>query len=154
MTYFLERIASHLLDEYGGRLENQCLVFPNRRAGLYFMKYLASMCGKPVWAPAVKTINELFSLSSPLQIAENETLIFELYKVYKELNPEAESFDEFYFWGDMIINDFDDVDKYLADASKLFYNLADLKRIDKIFGELTEDQVKIIRQFWINFNAG
>lgn len=154
MKYFLERIASHLLDEYGDRLERQCLVFPNRRAGLYFMKYLSSKAGKSVWAPAVKTINELFSLSSPLQIAENETLIFELYKVYKDLNHGAESFDEFYFWGDMIINDFDDVDKYLADASRLFSNLADLKRIDKTFGDLTEEQVKIIRQFWVNFNAG
>jgi hypothetical protein len=154
MKYFLERIAAHLLDEYGDRLERQCLVFPNRRAGLYFMKYLATKAGKPVWAPTVKTINELFRLSSGLHVAETEILIFELYKVYRLLNPGAESFDDFYFWGEMIINDFDDVDKYLADASKIFSNLSDLKKIDNSFGELTEEQVSVIRQFWVHFNAG
>jgi CRISPR/Cas system-associated exonuclease Cas4 (RecB family) len=152
MTYFLERIATLLYDEYPGQLDRQCLVFPNRRAGLYFLKYLSLKAGKPVWAPSVKTINDLFQSYSPLQLAEDEQLIFELYKVYKKLNPEAESFDDFYFWGDMLLNDFDDVDKYLVDASKLFTNLADIKKIDSAFGDLSPEQVKIIKQFWVNFN--
>jgi hypothetical protein len=116
MTYFLERIASHLLNEYSNRLNKQCLVFPNRRAGLYFLKYLSVKAGKTIWSPPVKTINELFTSYSNLNLAESETLIFELYRVYKKLNPKAESFDEFYFWGELLINDFDDVDKYLVDA--------------------------------------
>jgi CRISPR/Cas system-associated exonuclease Cas4 (RecB family) len=154
MTYFLERIATHLLAGYGDRLEKQCLVFPNRRAGLYFMKYLAVKAGKPVWAPSVKTINELFTSFSVLQEAGPETLIFELYRSYCRLNPKAGSFDDFYFWGEMLLNDFDNVDKYMVNAESLFTNLADLKKIDSAFGELQEDQVNIIRQFWVNFNTG
>jgi hypothetical protein len=154
MKYFLERIASHLLDTCGEQLDKQCLVFPNRRAGLYFLKYLSGKAGKPVWAPAVRTINELFVSSSRLGVAETETLIFELYRVYRELNPKAESFDEFYFWGDMIINDFDDADKYMVDAGKLFTNLSDLRKIDTAFGTLTDEQIEVIKQFWVNFNAG
>jgi CRISPR/Cas system-associated exonuclease Cas4 (RecB family) len=152
MTYFLERIATLLYDEYPDRLDKQCLVFPNRRAGLYFLKYLSLRAGKPVWAPTVKTINELFQSYCPLQLAEDELLIFELYKVYKNLYPEAESFDDFYFWGDMLLNDFDDVDKYLVNASKLFTNLSDIKKIDSAFGGLSPEQVKIIKQFWVNFS--
>jgi hypothetical protein len=152
MTYFLERIASHLLNEYSNRLNKQCLVFPNRRAGLYFLKYLSVKAGKTIWSPPVKTINELFTSYSNLNLAESETLIFELYRVYKKLNPKAESFDEFYFWGELLINDFDDVDKYLVDASELFANLSDIKKIDSEFGTLTPEQVNTIRQFWVNFD--
>ncbi len=152
MTYFLERIAAHIYDRYGDSLEKQCLVFPNRRASLYFLKYLSAKTSKPVWAPAVKTINELFSSFSTLQIAENEQLIFELYLIYRKLNPKAESFDDFYFWGEMLLNDFDDVDKYLADAQGLFTTVGDIKKIDSEFGNLTPDQVKAVRQFWINFD--
>lgn len=152
--YFLERIAAHILEEHGGSLERQCIVFPNRRAGLYFLKYLASLSGKPVWAPSVRTINELFRSLSLLKVAENETLVFELYRVYRNLNPRAESFDDFYFWGEMLLNDFDDVDKYIVDAGKLFKNLSDLQHIEDSFGGLTDEQVNIIRQFWKNFRAG
>ncbi|MGB4291269.1 MAG: PD-(D/E)XK nuclease family protein [Bacteroidales bacterium] len=158
MEYFLEHLAKHIYESYSKRFEKQCIVFPNRRAGLYFMKYLSGIIKKPVWSPSIKTINELFSCISSLEVAENEILIFELYKTYKEiskrLKKKPEPFDEFYFWGEMLLNDFDDVDKYFVDAGKLFSNLSDLKRIDTELGGLTEEQIEIIRQFWINFNSG
>ena len=153
MTYFLEHIAESLYKEFGNSLNRHCLVFPNRRAGLYFLKYLAARIEKPVWAPSILTINELFRSYSSLQTAGNEILLFELYKVYSKLKKPADSFDEFYYWGDMLLNDFDDVDKYLVDASLLFRNVLDIKNIDQQFGGLTEGQVEIIRRFWTNFNA-
>jgi hypothetical protein len=152
MTYFLEHIAESLYKEFGNTLNRHCLVFPNRRAGLYFLKYLAARIEKPVWAPSILTINELFRSYSSLQMAGNEILLFELYKVYRNLKKPHESFDEFYYWGDMLLNDFDDVDKYLVNASLLFRNVLDIKNIDKQFGGLTETQIEIIRKFWTNFN--
>ena len=152
MTYFLENIAQSLHNEFGNTLNRHCLVFPNRRAGLYFLKYLAARIEKPIWTPSILTINELFRSYSSLQAAGNEILLFELYKVYSKLKKAPESFDEFYYWGDMLLNDFDDVDKYLVDASLLFRNVLDIKNIDQQFGSLTEEQVKIIKRFWINFN--
>jgi hypothetical protein len=152
MEYFLENIAQSLHKEFGNTLNRHCLVFPNRRAGLYFHKYLAARIENPVWAPSIFTINELFRSYSSLQTAGNEILLFELYKVYRELKKSPESFDEFYFWGDMLLNDFDDVDKYLVNASLLFRNVQDIKNIDQQFGGLTEGQIEIIKRFWINFN--
>jgi hypothetical protein len=152
MLYFLEHIAQALHREFGNTLNRHCLVFPNRRAGLYFLKYLAARIEKPVWAPSILTINELFRAYSPLQIAGNEILLFELYKVYRNLKKPAESFDEFYYWGDMLLNDFDDVDKYMVDASLLYRNVLDIKNIDIQFGGLTDAQIEIIRRFWTNFN--
>ena len=152
MEYFLERISKTLLDEFGNNLNRHCLVFPSRRAGLYFIKYLAGRIKKPVWVPSIMTINELFSSCSDLQKAENELLLFELYKVYRRVSKTGENFDEFYFWGDVLINDFDDVDKYLADASLLFRNVKDIRNIEQQFGGLTEEQIEIVRRFWTNFN--
>ncbi len=151
MTYFLEHLAHHLYSCYKDSLDKQCLVFPSKRAGLYFLKYFSAGAGIPVWAPAVKTVNELFESFSSLEKAEPDTLIFELYRVYKDINPEAESFDDFYFWGEMLINDFDDIDKYLVNPDRIFANLADIRRIDCEFGDLTVEQKEIIRQFWTNF---
>ena len=153
MEYFLENIARSLYSEYGNTLNRHCLVFPNRRAGLYFMKYLASGIQKPVWAPAIFTVNELFRSYSSYQAASGEVLLFELYKVYLKLKNSPESFDDFFFWGDMLLDDFDDVDKYLVDAQVLFSNVLDIKNIDQQFGGLTETQIEIIRRFWVNFEA-
>ena len=152
MKYFLQQIAKSLYSEYGNSLNNHCIVFPNRRAGLFFKKYLAAEISKPVWSPAVMTINDLFHSYSDLQPAENEILLFELYKSYIRIKKSSESFDDFYFWGDMLLNDFDDIDKYLADPSKIFRNVQDLKKIDDEFGGLSEEQVEIIRRFWTNIN--
>jgi hypothetical protein len=152
MKYFLEKIAELLYTEFGNTLNRHCLVFPNRRAGLYFMKYLAGYLKKPVWTPSIITVNELFTLNCDLQKAGNEILLFELYKVYIKLKSTPESFDDFYFWGDMLLNDFDDIDKYLVDASLLFRNVQDIKNIDKHFGGLTDEQVEVVKRFWINFN--
>src|SRR5450759_3900756 len=152
MTYFLENIAQSLHAEFGNSLNRHCLVFPNRRAGLYFLKYLAALIKKPVWSPSILTINELFRSSSSLQTAGNEILLFELYKVYRNLKKQNESFGDFYYWGDMLLNEFDDVDKYLVNASLLFHNVLDIKNIDQQFGGLTDGQIEIIRRFWTNFN--
>ncbi len=116
------------------------------------MKYLASGITKPVWAPATYTINDLFLSGSSLQVASPEMLLFELYRVYRKLKKSAESFDDFYFWGDMLLDDFDDIDKYLIRAQLLFRNIHDIKQIDQQFRGLTEDQVEVIRKFWVNFD--
>jgi hypothetical protein len=152
MEFFLENIARSLYSEFGNQLNEHCIVFPNRRAGLYFLKYLSTRIDKPVWAPSVMTINELFRSYSPAHIAGNEILLFELYKVYRDIKKSNETFDDFYYWGDMLLNDFDDVDKYLVSASNLFSNISDTKKIDQQFGGLTDAQIEIIKRFWLNFN--
>jgi len=80
MIYFLERIAKLLYAENGNNLRNHCLVFPNRRAGLYFKKYLAGEITGPVWTPSITTINDLFRSLSDLQMSENELLLLNFIK--------------------------------------------------------------------------
>ncbi len=154
MEHFLQNIARSLYSEHGNNLKSHCLVFPGRRSGLFFLKYLSAFLEKPVWMPSVITINDLFRSLSKLRQAENETLLLELYRVFTNLSQSGESFDDFYFWGDMVLNDFDDADKYLADAEKLFQNVTDLKKIDQQFGGLSSEQLEVVQRFWTNLDPG
>lgn len=114
---------------------------------------MSELIDKPIFMPSVHTISSLLSLQSSMKQAEPVQLVFELYNIYLQASKRKESFDEFYYWGEMLINDFDDIDKYLVDPELLFANLADLKEIDEKFGAMSEDITSIIRQFWINFEV-
>ena len=152
MTGFLEQVAIYLHRVYSGELHRFCIVFPNIRAGLFFRKNLAELLEKPVWAPAYSSLNSLMEEITGLTQADNLTLIFHLFQAFRQHRPTNETFDDFYSWGEMLLNDFDDVDKHLVDARDLFRNVSDLKEIDRLFDYLTEDQKKAIRIFWQNFN--
>jgi len=149
---FLEKVAKKLYDNHHGEMERQIVVLPSRRAGLYLSRYLGRLSSRPQWAPQMVTVTELFHSFTDLKPAGTETLIFELYKVYIKLVTEPMPFDDFWSWGEVIISDFNDIDLYLADAEKLYSNISDLKEIDDKFGGLSDEQIEIIRKFWISFN--
>lgn len=151
MEPFLKLVAEDLYDKLGGDLSRTAVVFPNKRAGLFFNEYLASKSDKPVWAPAYITISELFRSLSDREIGDSIQLVCELYKVFVESTHSKETLDEFYFWGELLISDFDDVDKNLVDAGKLFGNLQALKDLEGI-DFLTPEQEEAIQQFFQNFS--
>ena len=148
---FLSQIASSFYAEYGAGVGNMAFIFPNRRSGLFFRKYLAEEAGKPMFAPAVYTINDLFISLSGKQTADRIGMLFTLYNIYVRLASWEESFDEFVFWGEMLLNDFDDIDKYIANARMIFTNVTDLKEIDSGYGDLSDNQIAAIRTFWASF---
>jgi len=151
MDNFLLHIARHIYVKHSADLGDCCIIFPNRRAGLFFSHYLSEITDKPIWSPAFLTINELMQEFSDLMIADNLILIFELYKVFRDKKKTSENFDEFYYWGEMLLNDFDDIDKYLVDSDDLFQNLAALKDIHDQFGYLSENQLEAINNYWSSF---
>jgi Fe-S-cluster formation regulator IscX/YfhJ/CRISPR/Cas system-associated exonuclease Cas4 (RecB family) len=151
MDNLLFHIARYIYETHPDDLGDCCIVFPNRRAGLFFSQYLSEITDKPIWSPAFLTINELMQEFSDLQIADNLILVFELYKVFRDKKKTSESFDEFYYWGEMLLNDFDDIDKHLVNSNDLFQNLAALKNIQDQLGYLTENQLEAINNFWNSF---
>ncbi len=149
MRPFLKQVADHYYN--AGEIESRCFIFPNRRSMAFFRKYLseavASASGRPVIMPVMMTVNDFFSRASTLTVADRITLLVVLYDCYRKLSPQAETLDEFIFWGDVILGDFSDVDKYLADPRQLFANIADYKSIQDSFEYLTETQRKAIESF-------
>ncbi len=146
MTPFLYRIAQAFYRRYGSEISQLAFVFPNRRSGIFFQKYLAEVAGKPLFSPRVTTINDLMVELSPYSPIDRISLLVMLYKRYIELRESDETFDNFVFWGDMLLGDFDDVDKYMVDARQLYTNIHDLKEIDEFY--LTDEQIAIIKRFW------
>ena len=153
MKPFLKEIAEELFQLYGQRMDELCLVFPNRRAGLFFNKYLGGCLTQPVWSPSIHTIQDLMASISDLAYADDLELISELFKVYSQVRDREESFDDFYSWGEVMLADFDDLDKYLVKADDLFRNLADLKEMEDGFQYLTTEQMELIQRFWGHFTT-
>lgn len=148
MPGFLQEVAADLYDRYGDDISSLSVLFPSRRARLFFIDALSGIAERPLWQPRWTTIDELMSEISGLRIGDRVRLVTELYKVYSEFHPE--SFDKFYFWGEMLLTDFDTIDKYLIDADMLFRNLADIKELEADVSYLSPVQLKIIA-FWANF---
>ena len=146
MKPFLYRIAETFYRQYGDEIVRFAFVFPNRRGGLFFQRYLAEVAGKPLFSPSIFTVNTLMTELSQLSVVDKTELLFTLYEEYLQLRNTDESFDRFLFWGEMLASDFDDVDKYMVDASQLFTNIEDLKELDMPY--LTSEQLEVIRQFW------
>ncbi len=152
MIPFLKNIARTFFRIYGNEVSEFTFVFPNRRSGVFFQKYLAEVANRPLFSPQILTIADLFASFSRYKTADRIQMLFILYGEYIRISGAPESFDEFQFWGEMILNDFDDVDKYLVDAEQLFRNIYDLKEIDAGFSYLSPEQIAAIRRFWANFS--
>lgn len=151
MTPFLQQIASVFYREYGADISRLAFVFPNQRAGLFFKKYLSEIADGPIFSPSILTINDLFLQLSGKQVADRISMLFQLYKLYVQISGSNEAFDEFLYWGEMLLNDFDDIDKYMADARMLFTNVTDLREIENDFSFLNPKQISAIRTFWAAF---
>lgn len=155
MVPFLKQVADFYFRN--GTVQDRCFVFPNRRSMLFFRKYLCESvaeAGKPMAAPQMYTINDFFYKVSDRRPVDRVHLLLELYDCYKALNPKAEPLDDFIFWGDVIISDFNDVDKYLVDAKGLFTNVSELKDIRDKYEYLSEGQKEAIERFLSHFKTG
>lgn len=148
MESFLKQVTSSLLEKHGENVSQLTIVFPNRRAGIFFINYLNSLVAKPMISPEIITISQLFGSVSSYHVPDKLSLVFRLYKVYRDLTGSAELFDDFYYWGGMLIGDFDQVDKYLVNARDLFTNITELKEIDSRFSILQPENKDLFEDFW------
>ncbi len=152
MRFFLEQLADYHLQKYLTDISEFCFVFPSRRAGVFFRQYLNDKTPKPIFSPAILTINDLFGKLEQRPVSDNISLIFKLYDSYREIMDKDISLDDFIPWGEMCLADFDDIDKYLANPEQIFRNLADQKALDDNFSHLDDDQIEAIRTFWSSFD--
>ena len=154
MTPFLKQTANHYFQT--GNLEHACFIFPNRRARSFFSKYLGEEVARQrivITAPVMTTMNDFFYHIQDASPTDKVNLLLELYNQYKALNPKAESLDDFMFWGDVILSDFDDVDKYLVNPEHLFANVAEFKGMQDSFSYLTDNQREAINRFLAHFRG-
>ena len=151
MKTFLKYVARDILEKYGNNLSDIAIVFPNKRAALFLNESLVRLTDHPIWSPSYITISDLFRKHSTLKVGDPIKLVCDLHKTFVACTGIDETLDHFYGWGQLLITDFDDIDKNMAEAEKLFANLSDIHELDDI-SYLTEEQKMLIRKFFSNFN--
>ena len=150
MEPFLKTVAQDLYGKYGaqsGGLADITVVFPNRRARLFFDDWLSNCSAQPVWSPQYTTIEDLFRSQSDLRPADRIEMVTLLHKIYQEVLHTDESLDSFWSWGELMLADFDDVDRNLAPADQLFSLLREQRELSDI-SFLTDEQRKALEQFF------
>ena len=151
MKSFLEYVAEDIISKYGTELADTVVVFPNKRASLFLNDYLVRAAGKPLWSPAYITISDLFRSHSKLVVGDDIKLVCDLHKSFSECTGIEEPLDHFYGWGQLLLSDFDDLDKNMAEADKVFANLRDIHELNGV-SYLSAEQVEAIKKFFSNFS--
>ena len=148
---FLEYVAEDIIGKYGTDLSRIAVVFPNKRAALFLNEHLARLAGQPVWSPAYITISDLFRQHTDLKPADPIKLICDIHKSFTKCTGIDETLDHFYGWGQLLLADFDDIDKNMADADSIFCNLKDIHELDDI-SYLDDEQKEMLKRFFANFS--
>jgi len=148
---FISELADRILRENDGKLDQVTVVFPNRRAGLFFRQSLSAFITKPIWMPEVASMQDFVGRFSTARSIETLEAIFVLFEVYKTHQKNEETFDQFFFWGEMILRDFEEIDQYLVNPEQLFTSIKSQKELDEEFYFLDEEDKRIIQSFWSSF---
>lgn len=151
MISFLNIVAQDLYRTLDGNFQGVTIIFPNKRASLFFNRHLAELAEHPIWTPAYTSISELFASLSRRNIADPILLICYLYKAFTTVTHSDEPLDKFYSWGEMMLSDFEDIDNNLAHADKLFENIEAMEEMTD-YDFLQPEQIKAIKDFFTNFN--
>jgi len=154
--FFLEEVVEYTFKKYKN-LKNLNIIFPNRRAGLYFQKALSKKIEKPIFSPKIQTLEEFVQNHTDFKIANDTTdniilihILFKIIKKYQEDEAKV-TFEKFYYWGQILLNDFDDIDQSLEDESKIFKSIKNQKEIEENFKFLDKENYDSIKSFWIKF---
>ena len=150
MPYFLELVAQHIHKNYANDLDSLCVVLPNKRGGLYLKKHLAGILNKPAWIPDILSAEDFIEKISDLPTASELTLTFTLYDAYcKVTEAEAVSFEQFLRWAPQVMQDFNEIDRYLIDYTTVFENLRDIKEIES--WSLAEEELSAMQENYLAF---
>src|SRR5512138_1202619 len=130
MKPFLQRLAEEIATRYSDDPGQLCVVLPNRRAGLYLKKYLAKELNRTAWSPQTYSVEDFITNITGLQIIDPAGLLFEFYHVHKEIHgANAQEFEVFADWGQVLLQDFEEIDQYLVEPDKIFNFLSEARAL-------------------------
>ncbi|MBO4661313.1 MAG: PD-(D/E)XK nuclease family protein [Bacteroidaceae bacterium] len=153
MKAFLQYVAEDLMQRHDGDMSKVVIVSPNKRVRLFMNEYLLDMAKGAMWAPHYLTIGELYGSIANMTVCDTIPAVRCLYNIYRGLlgDEKVESMDRFWGWGELILQDFDDIDKHLVNAHELFLNARQLGEMEKL-DFLTDNQREALQQFFGTFS--
>lgn len=154
MISFLEEVIEDLFKEQVDITE--CIyVLPSKRAGTFLKKIISKKIGRSIISPTVYSIEEFVEDISNITFASPTQQLFELYRAYLQVGSyEKESFESFLAWGQTLLQDINEIDRYLVNPSELFSGLSAIQQLNhwSLQDEKT-DLMKNYLDFWKQLDA-
>ncbi|HRN98341.1 MAG TPA: hypothetical protein PLA69_03345 [Flavobacterium sp.] len=150
MATFLDQLAGYVVEHYGNQLTQTVVVLPSRRARVFFVEALKRSAQQTLFSPQIISIEDFVSEMSGLRTVDNIELLFEFYDVYcKHHGTPPQKFEYFAHWAVTILQDFNEIDRYLLKAKAILTYLKDievLKRWGLEPGQTTQLIARLLRQ--------
>jgi hypothetical protein len=150
MSNFIQTIVKYILSSEK-QVAQFVFIVPSQRAQKYIQSALFKELQQPFFAPQFYTLSSWVKANTPSIILGKTAMLFELYKVHLAVSNEKQPFEAFSSWGELLINDFDEIDRYLVESKQIFCNLRDIKEIENWSFNSTEklsENQKQFLQFW------
>lgn len=152
MQPFLKLVVEHIHLHYKDSVESLCIVLPSKRGSVFLKDHFKEVFQQTMWLPAIKSAEEFIEELSGLKQADEIDLIALLYESYLKCLPtEPEPFDKFSKWGHLMLQDFNEIDRYLIDSDQIYENLKDIKEIEN--WSLGETDLTQTQQNYLAFMA-
>ncbi len=157
MTTFIFDILKDLQNKEDN-LSNLTFVLPSKRAGLFLKHQLSQVTNQTIFSPVIISIEEFVEELSQLKTISNTELLFEFYDTYRQLTSKenSDSFETFSKWAQILLQDFNEIDRYLIPQEKIFNYLSAIKEIEHHHWSLEENQTDFIKNylsFWNKLNT-
>jgi len=129
---FLHLVVKDILSKSNDGLDDCVVIFPNKRPLQYFIKELKDQqySGE---LPLFYSIESFMDELSGAKAADPIDLLLILFRIYQKYHPQETDIDAFWGWGNLMLDDFDEIDRYMADPKALFRNLSAVKDLEKYF---------------------
>ncbi len=147
-TSFLDKIAQVLIDNYSGKLSNTIVVLPNKRAKIFLVEALKRQVETNILSPEIISIEEFIQDIASIRNIDPIELLFEFYEVYLSVTekPNQQSFELFANWAKTLLQDFNEIDRYLLDPSHVLSYLKDIEDIKK-WGIEVENKTQLLEKY-------
>ena len=151
-TTFLDKIAKTIIDNYDHKLSDLVVVLPNKRAKVFLIEAMKNATDKTVFAPQIISIEDFVQEIANIRSIDSIELVFEFYEVYLEITAKEkqQTFELFANWGKTLLQDFNEIDRYLLEPNHILSYLKDIEDI-KHWSLDAEKRTKMIDsylQFW------
>ncbi|MGO3182798.1 MAG: PD-(D/E)XK nuclease family protein [Aequorivita sp.] len=150
MLTFLQEILADIKNSYSDIAE-LTIILPSKRAGGFLMNELKKINAETKFAPRILSIEEFIEELSNLKIIDNTELLFKSYEAYLKTSAitEKDDFETYSTWATTLLNDFNEIDRYLVEPKPFFSYLASIKTLER--WNVKEEKTEIISnylRFW------
>lgn len=129
---FLDKLSTQLIHDFGNNLPDAVVVLPNKRARIFLLEALKKQLDVTVFAPEIISIEDFVQNVSGIRSIDAIELLFEFYSLYIGLTPKEKQqpFETFANWGKTLLQDFNEIDRYLLNPAHVLTYLENIQEIE------------------------